>query len=105
MSVTDNLIIETADMRDYLRADPADDAIIEMLIDAVKEKADSYTNGYFEGDDEIPTDVELWVYQTVARMYNRRASGLQNENESGFGSLQWAEEDMEILQEYRQMSW
>ena len=105
MSVTDNLIIETADMRDYLRADPADDVIIEMLIDAVKEKADSYTNGYFEEDDEIPADVELWVYQTVARMYNRRASGLQNENESGFGSLQWAEEDMDILQEYRQMSW
>ena len=105
MSVKDNLIIETADMRDYLRADPADDVIIEMLIDAVKEKADSYTNGYFEEDDEIPADVELWVYQTVARKYNRRASGIMMEGETGFGQLQWTQEELDILQEYRQMSW
>lgn len=110
MSVKDNLIISTADMRDYLRADPTDDPIIEMLIEAAKEKADSYTGGYFDDSDldytiEIPKDVEIWVYQTVARFYNRRASGINTENESGFGSISWDKADMEILQEYRQLSW
>ena len=107
-AVQDRLNLSTEDkseievLRDYLRANPADDHIIELIYNAVKSKADSYMKNDFDGKD-IPESIKLWVLQMVNRKYNRRANGISSEGEDGMGSLSWNEEEMQELQEYRKL--
>ena len=107
-AVQDRLDLSTEDkseievLRDYLRANPADDHIIEIIYNTVKAKADSYMKNKFE-DEELPDFIKLWVLQMVARKYNRRANGISSEGEDGMGSLSWNEEEMQELQEYRKL--
>ena len=112
-AVTDRLDIstetktETEVLRNYLRSDPADDMIVELIYEATKKKADSYMKNDFTDDDgdelEIPADVKLWVMQMVARKYNRRANGTASESEEGIGSITWSEEETMELNKYRTM--
>ena len=112
-AVSDRLDLSTEDksetevLRDYLRSDPADDMIVELIYEAVKKKADSYMKNDFTDDDgnelEIPADIKLWVMQMVARKYNRRANGTANESEEGIGSITWSKEEMMELNKYRTM--
>ena len=114
-AVTDRLDIstetktETEVLRDFLRSDPADDMIVELIYEAVKKKADRYMKNDFTDDEgeelDIPDDIKLWVMQMVMRKYNRRANGIQSEQEDGFGSLTWSDEEMQELQEWRKMEW
>ena len=92
-------------LRDYIRSDPADDSVLEIIYESVKAKADRYMKNDFADYDNIPEDVKLWVLQMVMRKYNRRANGIQSEQEDGFGGLTWSDEEMEELQEYRKMEW
>lgn len=107
LDVSTNAKTEIEVFRDYLRSDPADDYIVEIIYEAVKKKADSYMKNNFEDDDgnklEIPADVKLWVMQMVARKYNRRANGTTSESEEGIGSITWSEEEMMELNKYRTM--
>ena len=114
-AVQDRLDLSTEDkteievLRDYIRSDPADDTILEIIYESVKSKADRYMKNDFTDDEgvelDIPTDIKLWVMQMVMRKYNRRANGIQSEQEDGFGSLTWSDEEMQELQEYRKMEW
>ncbi len=96
-------------LRDYMRADPADEPVIEIIYNSVKAKADRYMNNDFTDEDgnelEIPEDIKLWVLQMVMRKYNRRANGISSEQEEGIGNISWTEEEMQELQEYRKMKW
>ncbi len=109
-TIYDNLKIPTGEVRGYLRADPHDDPLIERMIDAAKRRADRYVQRdeeYFEnenGEVEIPPDIELWVYKTVGRMYERRASGLSQQQIAGAENIFWEAEDMQELWPYRNLS-
>ena len=106
-AIYDNLTIATEDMRNYCRADPDDTELIERLIKAVKRKADMFCGNPFtqykdaHGAIQIPQDVEQWVYETVARKYERRSSGVVNARMDGVGAIVWAEEDFDDLWFYR----
>ena len=107
-AVQDRLDIPIATLRDYLRADSVDDGVIGIIYEGVKAKADRYMKNDFtdEGEElDIPADIKLWVMQMVMRKYNRRANGIQSEQEDGFGGLIWSDEEMQELQEYRKMEW
>ena len=114
-AIQDRLDLSTEDkteievLRDYIRSDPSDDTILEIIYDSVKAKADRYTKNDFTDDEgeelDIPADIKLWVMQMVMRKYNRRANGIQSEQEDGFGSLTWSDEEIQELQEYRKMEW
>lgn len=96
-------------LREYLRSDPADDMIVDLIYETTKGKADDYLNNDFVDSDglplPIPSSIKFWVIQMVGRHYNRRANGLGSENESGLGSLTWKEEELQVLQEFRKIKW
>ena len=108
-AVQDRLDIPIATLRDYMRADPVDDGIIEIIYEGVKAKADRYMkNDFTDGEGEelpIPADIKLWVLEMVGRKYNRRANGIQSEREDGLGSIAWSAEEMSELNKYRRMAW
>lgn len=95
--------------REYLRADDIDDPVIEVLLESIKQKADSYLKNKFVDDDgnplAIPADVKIWVLEMLGRKFNRRANGLKSESVSGVDSISWDQEDFSDIEHYRKMSW
>lgn len=103
-AILENLSIDIEDIRNYLRADPADDTLINRLVNAVKAEADRICNNDFKDEKEvvkIPEDVEQWVYEMVAYKYDKRATGLKLEDIDGVGRREWGKPDLTVLLRYR----
>lgn len=98
-AVYDNLSIDTEFARNYLKADPADDPVIELMIKSIKRKADTICQNEFK--EGVPEGIELWVLEMLGRKYNRRANGLSSENVAGYGSISWNDEDYTEIWPYR----
>lgn len=103
-AIHDNLELEIATLRNYLRADPMDDVIIEKLFNSAKAEADRICNNSFadkDGNVEIPPDVEQWVYEIVAYRYQRRAGGIKAESADGVGRIEWEKPNISVLLRHR----
>ena len=108
-TIYDNLDIDTQEAIDYLRANPEDEDLIEMMLKSIKRKADNFVQReeeYFENENKevvIPKDIKLWVLEMLGRKYNHRVNGMSSESVDGYGSITLEEEDYGELWQYRQL--
>ena len=52
-------------------------------------------------EEAIPEPIASWVLQRVARGYERRVEGLKAEGVTGLGTVDWGEENFDLLDHFR----
>lgn len=62
---------------------------------------DSLLVEYVRTEGDIPEPIATWVKQRIARSYERRVEGLAKEGVSGFGTMDWGDENFDLLDPFR----
>jgi len=54
-------------------------------------------------NEDIPEPVRVWVMERVARGYEKRVEGIRRESPGGLGSVDWGDENFDLLEAYRRV--
>ena len=52
-------------------------------------------------NEDIPEPVKVWVMERVAKGYEKRVEGVRRESPGGLGSVDWGEQNFDLLEAYR----
>ncbi len=106
-AIKERLQLPIENVMAYIQAEPHDQVVVELIWEAVKERADAFCNNPFLNRDgapaEIPGPVKLWCLEVTKRKFEQRANGLVAEQVSGLGSATWGDLDYSDLWPYRRL--
>jgi len=130
-TIYDNLTVELDDMRQWLQINVIDlsaeseltientleDNELQRLINTAKRKVDNYIQrppeffipGWEEGDPintqdiVIPEDIEQFVFEYAARLFEKRLNGVDTHDIEGADSITFGSIDWSLIKPYKNM--